>query len=133
MRDGWDDDPEPTNTGKLSMPSPQYGGTPVYINQKLIEAQANGDGDAEIELHRIRSKLFRNRRSGRDNTVKQARLRAAWIEKYGDAGRAALSYDDMLRKLALLTKQEQQTLLDAQIEAQQADEWSAPATGGEEE
>lgn len=92
---------------------PQYGGTPVYINQHIQAAQQLGDSARENELRIMAKKLFRNRRTPEEQAARTQILRQRWIEKYGDA---AIKYDDTVAKFAAMSPEEQAKLIADQEE-----------------
>lgn len=117
--DGWNDDQtDEVRTVAKSLATlvvPQYGGIPVELNQRLAAAQESGDTATEAEIHTLRQKLFRNRRTPSQQSAADIEGRRKFIAKYGTAGELALKHDDMQRKLASLSIAEQKVLIDAQI------------------
>lgn len=107
-----DDDQGETTPDKkiIGFVMPQYGGTPVYINQAIIAAQEIGDREAEQHLNGLRNKFFRNRRAPGEGSSILTKAKANWIKKYGTA---ALDHDYRRAKLAALTPEEQAVLIKA--------------------
>lgn len=100
-----------TEKGKNALLAPQYGGIPVELNQMLVEAKRDKDTDVQSEVHKLRKKYFRNRRTAEEQSVVEKEAQAKFIKKYGDAGIAAIKHDETKRKLALLTPEENAALV----------------------
>lgn len=94
---------------------PQYGGTPVLLNQMLVEARIAGDTETELEVHHRRKKFFRNRRTAAEHAIEQAKAEAKFIAKYGAAGEIAINKTKTQLKFAALSEEEQQKLIATQL------------------
>lgn len=95
----------------LDFPRPRYGGTPIYLNQKLAAAKARGDTDTEAEVHHMRKALFKNRRTPEEQAAKDLRQRKAFIAKYPESGPIALKATDLHNKIAAMTPEERDQYL----------------------
>lgn len=94
--------------GKLSGKPlmPQFGGTGVWLNQRLALARSEKDSEAEIEVNVMRRKLFRGSRSDQENIDRTAELKRRFIQKYGKAGQLAIAKDELRAKLKAMTQEE---------------------------
>jgi len=112
--DPWNDD----TYSDLPTMMPRYGGTPVVLNNMLAEAlEKGGDTDTEGEVHRLRKRFFRNRRTSSEADKADIVARRQYIAKYPKTGELALKYDDTRLKMAALTT-EQNAALTEQILAE---------------
>lgn len=97
------------------IPMPRYGGAPVVLNEMLRHAKANGDGDKEMEIHAIRKKLFRNRRSFAEQKAGLTAAEDRLIAQYGDAGRQAIAAEHQRQAILKLTPEEKEVIIAAHI------------------
>lgn len=113
--EGWGeagpDDPNHPSKLLKGVISPQYGGYPVLLNQMLVTAKNNADPDMEGQVHFLRKKYFKNRRSPEEKRLMQIIAEKKFVAKYGVAGEKAISITKTQAKLDAMTVEERSELL----------------------